>query len=507
MFGSILRRLGRIFDHDNTRDSSLVGEQLLSGELDKDVAVLTSKLPSQNNTIVRTLEVATLIGKAKLALIYIESLNKPTVISETVIKPLLQIQDISDRQLSELPDIIKNRMLTIGSLAKTMSTASVVDAVMKGDTALLIEGANTALLLGTRSPEIRPVSEPDTEVGVRGSREGFTEDLRINMSQIRRRLIDPALTFETLRIGSRTKTDVALGYIDGLTDDALIAEVRNRISRIETTAILESGYIEQFIEDSHWSPFSTIANSERPDAITSKLLEGKVAIFIDGSPTTLSVPMTFVESFHHPEDYYSRPFYVSLVRMIRLVAFFFALAGPAVYVSLVSFHQMILPTSLLVTIAAAAEGTPFPAYLEVLIMGVIFEILREAALRMPRAIGQAVSIVGTLVIGQAAIQAGIVGPPVVIVIALAALATFVVLPQTDAISVFRLVLMGAAATAGLYGVLIIFLFVLVHLCSLRSFGVPYLEPLGPLNPKGLKDVILRYPLRSLKEDNNNENPN
>ena len=506
MFSAILKRLGRILDQERLPDSPSTEGQLLSGVLEKDVALLASTLPSQSDTNVRTLEVPILGGHARLALIYIESLNKPTVISETVLKPLLQMQEQSSTAISDLPHIIKNRMLAVGNVEQTRNTASLIDAIMKGDTALLIDGSNTALLLLTRSPEIRPV-EAETEVGVRGSREGFTEILRTNMSQIRRRLRDPALTFEILRVGTKTKTDVAIAYIEGLTGEALISEVRSRLSRIDTTAILESGYIEQFNEESHWSPFSTVANSERPDAVTAKLLEGKLAIMVDGTPTTLTVPMSFVESFHHPEDYFSRPFYVTMVRMVRIVSFFFALAGPAVYIALVSFHQEILPTTLLVTIAAAAEGTPFPAYLEIVLMGVVFEILREAALRMPRAIGQAVSIVGTLVIGQAAIEAGIVGAPVVIVIALAALATFVVLPQTDSISIIRLVLVGASAVAGLYGVLIVFLFMLIHLCALRSFGVPFLEPLGPLRPKGLKDVILRYPLKNLKEENTNQNQN
>ena len=228
-----------------------------------------------------------------------------------------------------------------------------------------------------------------------------------------------------MTIGRKTKTAVCLVYLKGVANPQVVEEAKRRLERIDTDGILESGYIEQFIEDAPLSIFSTIGNSEKPDTVAAKILEGRIAVLVDGTPFVLTFPMLFIEGFQSSEDYYSRPYYASLVRVIRFIAFMVSVLGPGIYVAVTTFHQELIPTPLLFTIAAAVEGTPFPTMIEVLVMGVIFEILREAGIRLPRPVGQAISIVGALVVGESAVSAGLIGEPVVIVIALTAVSSFV----------------------------------------------------------------------------------
>jgi spore germination protein KA len=353
-------------------------------------------------------------------------------------------------------------------------------------------------VIGMRGWAERNIDEPDTEAVVRGSREGFTETLRTNTALIRRRIKNPNLVFESFKIGKQTHTDICIAYIDDIANKKVIEEVKNRLNRIDTDCILESGYIEQFIEDNPFSPFSTIGNSERPDTVAAKLLEGRVAIFCDGTPFVLTVPYLFIETIQISEDYYSRPYLSSLMRWIRLLAFFITLTTPALYVALETFHQEMIPTVLLITAAAAREGIPFPSFIETMLIGIIFELLRESGIRMPRPIGQAVSIVGALVIGEAAVQAGIIGAPMVIIAAVTGIASFIVPAALDALVFFRLFLVLLSAAFGLYGIVVGLIIMLAHVCSLRSFGTPYLAPFAPTIWKDLKDTLIRVPLWLMK---------
>jgi len=414
------------------------------------------------------------------ALIYIDGMIDKTLVNESIIRPLMYDSRSSFAEESlevKNIDIIKRSMLSVGEVKQVTTFDEVVESCLSGDTILLINGAQEALIISSRGWESRGVEDPKTESIVRGPREGFSESLRTNTTLLRRKLKTPDLTMETMTIGRKSKTDVCLVYLKGVVNPQLIKEARQRLTRIDTDGILESGYIEQFIEDAPFSIFSTIGNSERPDAVAAKILEGRAAVLVDGSPFVLTVPMVFIESFQSSEDYYSRPYYASIVRVIRFIA----------------FHQELLPTPLLFTVAAAVEGTPFPAMIEIIAMGVIFEILREAGIRLPRPVGQAISIVGALVVGESAVSAGLIGEPVVIVIALTAVSGFAVPAQTDSGAILRFVFVILAGTMGGVGVIVGLLGVLIHLASLRSFGTPYLSPLAPLSPYDLKDVFIRVP--------------
>lgn len=436
-------------------------------------------------------------GCVDAALVFVDGLVNKKTINEDILQTLMYDtrQTYScDKLVDDSINTITTAMVSIGAVKYACDFNEFVHGVLSGDAGLLINGSAKALLINSRGWEARSVQEPITEAVVRGPREGFTETLSTNTALLRRKIKSPNLIIETIVLGERTKTDVAIAYINGIVNPALITEIKRRLDRIKSDAILESGYIEQFIEDNPLSPFSTIANSERPDVIAAKILEGRAAIFIDGTPIVLSMPMLLIENFQSPEDYYSRPYYASIIRSLRYIAFFISILAPASYVALTTYHQELLPTPLLITMAASREGIPFPAVAEALGMGIVFEILREAGVRLPRPVGQAISIVGALVIGESAVSAGLITAPMVIVVAFTAICSFVVPALLDVQSIMRIILVLLAGFMGEFGIVIGLLGVLIHLCALRSFGAPYLSPFAPLSVGGLKDTFVRVPL-------------
>lgn len=465
-----------------------------SGELGKNIELLKGIITESSDLIIRTF----IFGRQiKAAIIYIDGLTDKALISETILKPLMYRMD--GKPLPETVDMeyVRSELLFTGSIDTKKSLNDVVSKILSGDTAFLMDGAAEALVISLRGWQARGIEEPQTESVVRGPREGFSETLRINTSLLRRKIKNPNLKFETVTIGERTGTDVCIAYINGLAKPELIEEIKRRLSKIKVDGILESGYIEQYIEDAPYSIFSTVGNSEKPDKVAAKMLEGRAAILVDGTPFVLTVPMVFIESFQSEEDYYSRPFFASVIRVLRFIAFFFSILAPALYVALSTFHQELIPTSLLLTMAAAHEGVPFPAVVEALVMLLFFEILKEAGVRLPRPVGQAVSIVGALVIGEAAVSAGLIGAPMVIVIAVTAVSSFTVPAQIDSGTILRFLLLVLAGFMGGFGIAIGLFAMLIHLASIRSFGMPYLMPLVPFSKSGIKDSFIRAPLRSM----------
>lgn len=435
--------------------------------------------------------------QTEAALIYLSGMTDPTLINESILKSLMIHSYPQERAVSvklNHIELIKRTLLAVGEVNQSASIDDLLDACLSGQTIMLVDGCPDALMLMTADWKSRSVTDPKTESVVRGPREGFVENLLTNTTLLRRKIRNPDLVLETMRIGQRTKTKVCIAYVKGLANPLLIEEIKRRLEGIKTDAILESGFIEQYIEDAPFSIFSTVANTEKPDVVAAKILEGRAGIFVDGTPFALTVPMVLLESFQSAEDYYSRPYFASFIRMIRFLAYGLSILAPATYVALTTFHQELIPTPLLFSMAAAQEGVPFPAVLEAIGMGIIFEILREAGVRLPRPVGQAVSIVGALVIGQSAVTAGLIGAPMVIVVALTAVASFVVPAQTDSGGVLRILFVCLAGFAGGFGIMIGLIGLFIHLASLRSFGTPYLSPIAPVLAPDLKDSFIRTPI-------------
>ncbi|MGG4453579.1 spore germination protein [Brevibacillus porteri] len=391
--------------------------------------------------------------------------------------------------------VIEESLLPVSQMGRIDDYKKLLQAVLSGDTGILVEGNTEALTLGIRGAEKRSVNEPEGEAVVRGPREGFIENIRTNTSMLRRKLRTPRLKMKSLVVGRETNTNLVVAFLDGIADPEIVKEVTGRISKINMDAVLESGYIEEMIQDNTYSPFPQVMYSERPDTVAAALLEGRVAIFVDGTPMVLIVPVTFWMMMQASEDYYERFQMATLVRLLRYVFLIISLITPALYVAITTYHQQMLPTTLLLSIAAARESIPFPAIVEAFIMEISFEALREAGIRLPKTVGQAVSILGALVVGQAAVQAGIVSAPMVIVVSLTGIASFTIPHFNASISlrILRFPIMIAASILGIYGMLVALLLILGHMANLRSFGVPYLSPLGPMSIGDLKDVLMRAP--------------
>ncbi|MCY0875820.1 MAG: spore germination protein [Firmicutes bacterium] len=372
---------------------------------------------------------------------------------------------------------------------------------------LLIDGEDKALALSVSGWPQRAVAEPETEAVIRGPREAFTENVRTSTALIRRRIHTPDLKMESMQIGRYTQTQVVLCYIENLASPNLIQEVKQRLNRIEIDAVLESGYIEELIEDTPWSPFPQIQNSERPDVVVSLLLEGRFAILTDGTPFALVAPIGLTGAMASPEDYYERYLIATMIRWLRGVFIGVATYLPALYVAITTFHQEFLPFPLLLSIAASRENTPYPAMIEALIMEFTFEAIREAGVRMPKALGSAISIVGALVVGQAAVQAGLVSAPMVIVVSITGIASFTI-PRFNfsiAIRMLRFPIIILAGLFGIFGIVFSAICITLHLCNLRSFGVPYTSPMAPLSLEGAKNSLMRAPWWSMRKRPGQEN--
>ncbi|GGA03356.1 putative membrane protein YfkQ [Paenibacillus marchantiophytorum] len=437
------------------------------------------------------------------------------VVREFEIEPhipalLLFVDGLTNTQL--LNDTMKSLMLlgggetsierivgTILPVSQTQISDNYGDllvSVLGGDAALLVEGNAKAILLGIRGTEKRSVGEPETETVVRGPKEGFVESIRTNTSMIRRKLKTPRLKMKSMSVGKESNTNLVICYLDDLAMPSLIEEVVKRIELIKIDAILESGMIEELIQDNAYSPFPQMQYTERPDVVAAALLQGRVTILTDGTPFALIVPFVFIQIMQTSEDYYERFQIGSLLRLLRYVFMFLSLTTPALYVAITTYHQDLLPTTLMLSVAASREAIPFPAVVEAFIMEITFEALREAGIRLPKAVGSAVSILGALVVGQAAVQAGIVSAPMVIVVSITGIASFTIPRFNGAIAIrmLRFPILMAGSLFGFYGIFFSLMILLGHMANLRSFGIPYLSPLGPLSANDIKDVFIRAPL-------------
>jgi spore germination protein KA len=431
---------------------------------------------------------------------FLEGMVDKLLISESVIEPIKasvneMITDLSKKNVA----FIGGKFSSMCVNTKLTDFNECVNSILSGETLIFVDGDTTALCLSLQKFEKRAVEESKSEAITRGSREGFTEAISVNVTLIRRIIKDSCLVFENMTIGRQTKTKVAISYIKGVANQEIIDEVRKRLKNIKTEAILESGYIEELISDSPFSIFPTIFNSERPDTVAGKLLEGRVAIICDGTPIVLTVPNLFVDYLQFGEDYNNRWVFSTIIRPVRLFAYLISTTAPAFYIALLCFHQDIIPFKFLVTIANSLKGVPLSPLIEMLVLTILFEVIKECGLRMSRAFGQSVSIVGGLIIGQAAVQAGIFSTAGVVVIAATSISAFIISKLDATVFIMRLTLMIAASSLGILGIVLCSMGFFIYTCSLKSFGVPYLSPITPLCGKDMKDTFIRMPLWAMLE--------
>ncbi|PLS01392.1 spore germination protein [Neobacillus cucumis] len=433
-------------------------------------------------------------NKTRCGIVYVQEMVDETLFDEQVLSYIVS-KDFASSHKELIHNLLELKLISSISSNLLTDMQKAVELVLDGNILIFIEGDPRMLAFPLKKFEKRAISEPANENVIRGPREAFVEDIHTNLTLIRRKIKSPTLKMEQQLLGKLTKTKVVIGYMEGICKEELIEEVRQRIGRIQMDGVLGSSYIEENIDDFPLSPFPQSQKTERPDVVAAALLEGRVVIFVDGTPIPLIVPVTFTMFLQSPEDYYQRYIFANFVRWLRMPFLVISLLFPSFYIAVTTFHPVMIPSDLLLSVAAARDLVPFPAMVEALMMELTFEALREAGLRVPKAIGQAISILGALVIGQAAVQAGIVSAPMVIIVSFTGIASFIV-PYFDlgfSLRLLRFPIMILSGTFGMFGLMIGCLLIYVHLVHLRSFGMPYLTPIAPLRVSDLKDNFLRAP--------------
>ncbi|MBU3127392.1 spore germination protein [Clostridium tagluense] len=461
-------------------------------EAEKNIEYLKELLKDNSDVIFRTFNV----GGWKAAIVYIDGMADKLLLDHYVLEPLM----LCSKGIEKTKQI-KDNILSVTDMHEVKKLSEGVNAALSGDTLMFIDELNCAYVIATRFWPVRGVGDPSGETVIRGARDGFTETVRFNTALIRRRIRDTRLRVKPKAIGARSKTDVAIMYIDDIVNKEVLEELNRRVDKINIDAVFDSAYIEQLIEDNKYSPFPQIQSTERPDVVAAALYEGRVALVVDNSPFVIIVPTTLPNLFQSPDDYYQRWMHSSMVRFIRMLSIFTSLMAPALYVAITSFHTDIIPTKLAYAIAASREGVPFPAFVEAIIMELFLALLMEAVVRLPKPIGATIGIVGGLVIGQSAVSAGIASPIMIIIVAITAITTFVT-PNYEVTAAFRLVrilLIIASAIVGFYGIVMGLIILLIHLVRMKSFGIPYLAPAVDTSIADLKDMYIRAPISKLKE--------
>ncbi|MBS4210266.1 spore germination protein [Bacillus sp. FJAT-50079] len=432
--------------------------------------------------------------KKRLMAFSIEGTIDANIVDEHIIDPLLRNTGPSIEADANFVTTIMKSVLTTGN-AKDISTFSdAIKDLLNGNTILIIDGEAKAISIDTAKFENRSVAEPSTETVIKGPKAAFIESVAINRSLLRKQLRDPNLMCEFAEIGEHAPQQVSIMYLKNIADPSIVEDVKKRLNKIRTDSIITLSTLEQHIEERPYSIIPSTLETERPDRTVAFLQEGHVVLLMENSPTALVVPITFWSLFHTVEDQYLRMAYGNFIRMIRFISLLLALFTPSFYIAVTTYHSEMIPTDLMLAITASRERIPFPIFFEILIMEVTFEILREAGVRVPNTLGTTIGIVGALILGQAAVQANLVSPILVIIVAITGLASFTIpdISMNIAVRMLRFTFLFVTFFLGFFGFSITLAFLIAYLVSIKSFGVPFLAPLSPHFPSS-KDLLLRPP--------------
>ena len=488
-------------DNNTTKD---VEPQKIFTEIDKNLDFLKYKYNALicNDVIIREFSLLAQNIEYKAFVMYIDGMVDSSVINEFIFSPLMmrnranifddkQKKFVSEKKIDNvtlknfkkskeknLVDFIYNSLIPQNSVDKVTDFSDVYSAINMGNCMLFVDSLDTAFNLDVKGFKQRNIDSPRNEVVVRGSQEAFVENIRTNTSMIRRLVNNENLVMETLTVGQITKTQVSIGYIKSLANEDLVAEVRYRINNLSVDYLISSGQLEQLIQDSPESLFPQMVATERPDKVSNFLLEGRVVIVINGSPYVLVAPGVFVDFITSPEDLNLKYQFSNMQKLIRLLAIFLSLLLPGMYIAITNYHQELIPTELLFTIAAARESVPFPTFVEILLMEISFELIREAGLRVPTPLGSTIGIVGALILGEAAVSASLVSPVLIIIIAITGICSFSIpdFSLNFTFRIYRFIYIILGYVAGFLGISVVLFIQLVIMCKLKSFGSPYINP-------------------------------
>ena len=462
----------------------------MNNSIEEIKSALTEQFSGSADLSVRSLRLKSARG-IRAAVFTVEGMVDKEGLAQTSLNPLLAF-DFGQRDADGVYDTALHSVLASSDVTEIEGTDEIIKYMTSGFAVLALDGADKLLAVGVQGYAFRGVSEPESEVVQRGAREGFTEPLRVNMSLIRRRLKSPDLVFEQASAGDKSKTQLMLCYLKSAVSPKLLEKLRERLASCDLETVLASGYLTEYLEDEHTSRlFSGVGITERPDAVCGKLTEGRIAIIVDGTPAVIIVPRLFVEEFQGVDDYSNRTYYATLIRVIKYLSFFISVYLPALYTALAQYHPEYFPTWILIRTAKSLSQTPLPVTLEVLLITFVYEIMKEAGLRIPKSLGHAVSIVGALVIGESAVTAGIISSSTLMVVATAAICSYVTSPLYPPVTILRFVFIIVAGMLGLWGIVLASAVVLISMCSKTSLGVPYMSSLSPFSFRSMRDVFVR----------------
>ncbi len=484
MFENIKRK----FDYFLNTDKEEKKKDLipLSNSIEKNLMKVKELFPNSSDLNSREMN----LGKTKILILCCEGLVDTEKLIISLVTPLMRAKSDKEYTSQELCEFVMNESVLSIEQILLYDFSDLFIKLMSGFAIVLIEGQTVAFALGMHGFKFRGVTEPSNEINELGSKEAFTEPIRINLSMIRRRIKSPDLLFEMTSVGKKSNTDVCLIYLADKVSPKLLAEVKKKIENVKSDIVLDSTYIRPFLEKNPFSLFSSIGNTERPDVLCGKINEGRIAILVDGSPYALIVPYLFSENFKSFDDYAHRPYFSSFVRILKYLSFYISFLLPGGYVAITTFHPELLPRDLLFSIASSEDMIPFSLTVEALFIYLVFEIMREAGIRLPNAVGHTIGIVGALVIGDAAVNAGLISAPMVIVVAITAICAFCVPQLYEPVMVLRFIFILIGGFFGLFGVALFAVFVSAIICSMTSMSIPISAPITPFDYRWFSDSII-----------------
>lgn len=434
------------------------------------------------------------IKKIKINLYFIDCLINKEIFATGVVPAIKQLENVEEKDfLKEL----EQKLLGVASVKKTKENKLIEEEILNGSVVIDIENQKEKLIVALTDFAKRSISEPPTASVVRGPREGFIEEIETNISMVRRRLKTPTLSIKRLKVGKRTGTKIALLFLKDVVNPFVVKALEDRLNKINIDGVIDSYYLEELLEADGEKFFKRLGNSEKPDVVASRILEGRVAILVDGSPIVLTAPFLLFEDMQAPGDYYDIPARASFVRFVRLLGLLFAILLPGMYVALQSYHYRVLPINFLITLLSSIEGISFPPILEILFVLFLFEILNEASVRMPKQLGMAMSIIGALVLGDTAVQAGIITPPSIVVVAISGITLYIIPNQASEASLLRTLFTIIGGVAGFYGLFLSFITLTAYLVSIQSYRAPYMAPYAPSVSTDKKDGFIKKPLSQM----------
>lgn len=490
--------LKNLLSNTQAEPNTKTTDEKLSSNLTENLNIFKKLYHVPLNSDIRTHKLTINGLNVKACLFFIDTLTDTLITEQSIIQPLLTNTDDS----APIDNIIQTKNIDISDLQNDC-----MQAINRGDTVLFVEGSYKAYILNTIKYEHRTIEAAENEISLLGPKEAFTENLALNINLIRKSCKNQDLVFENADISKRLHNQVSIAYFNDLASEEILATLKDRLNKIDTAALISISLLRQHIEDHKSSVFPTILQTERPDRIISLLNDGHIVVLMENSPSVLVIPTSFWGLLSNPDDKYFRTIFGNFNRVIRLIALFITTFISAGYIAITGFHAEMVPPDLLLAIASTREKVPFPAFFEVLIMELAFELIREAGLRVPTPIGPTIGIVGALILGQAASDANIVSPIVIIVVALSGVSSFVIgdIGLNFSVRILRLLFIGAAATFGIYGIVLLFAALSYYMVSIKSFGVHYLSPVTPAF-SGSKGQIFRHLLKKEKLRPNHINP-